>query len=115
MACRAQLSVILLDIAWSGTGNRVILLTIVLLVVCQRQHMLVTGEISLFLPLIRQEVSVGVAQGDTLTAASTLVYARTQIPVDHLADRVYGSEIAEASAKARLPAAGKPETNVAAL
>jgi hypothetical protein len=38
-------------------------------------QMLATGGISLFLPLIRQDARLDFAQGGTLAAASTLVYA----------------------------------------
>ena len=68
-------------------GKQVIVLTVVLLVVCQSQQMLATGGISLFLPLIRQDARLDFAQGGTLAAASTLVYALMQIPVGYMADR----------------------------
>src|SRR5438270_6097209 len=68
-------------------GKRMIVLTIVLLVLCQSQQTLAAGGISLFLPLIRQDVRLTFAQGGTLAAASTLVYALMQIPAGYLADR----------------------------
>ena len=68
-------------------GKRLIVLTIVLIVLCQSQQLLATGGLSLFLPLIRQDVGLDFAQGGTLAAASTLVYALMQIPAGYLADR----------------------------
>ena len=68
-------------------GKRVIVLTIVLLVLCQSQQILAYSGISLFLPVIRQDVHLSFAQGGTLAAASTLVYALMQIPSGYLADR----------------------------
>jgi nitrate/nitrite transporter NarK len=68
-------------------AKRVIVLTVVLLVLCQSQQMLATGGISLFLPLIRQDAHLDFTQGGTLAAVSTLVYALMQIPVGYMADR----------------------------
>src|SRR6516225_4564601 len=68
-------------------GKRLIVLTIVLLVLCQSQQLLALGGLSLFLPLIRQNVGLDFTQGGTLAAASTLVYALMQIPAGYLADR----------------------------
>lgn len=68
-------------------GKLVIALTVLLLVLCQSQQILTTGGISLFLPLIRQDVGLDFTRGGTLAAASTLVYALMQIPAGYLADR----------------------------
>lgn len=58
-----------------------------LLVLCQSLQTLATGGISLFLPLIRQDVRLDFTRGGTLAAASTLIYAFMQIPVGYLTDR----------------------------
>lgn len=68
-------------------GRFAIAFTVVLLVFCQGQQMLANGGISLFLPLIRHDLELNFAQGGTLAAASTLVYALMQIPSGYLADR----------------------------
>ncbi|HZU67001.1 MAG TPA: MFS transporter [Ktedonobacteraceae bacterium] len=68
-------------------GKQIIALTVLLLVLCQSQQILATGGISLFLPLIRQNVGLDFTQGGTLAAASTLTYALMQIPAGYLADR----------------------------
>ncbi|WP_221761217.1 nitrate/nitrite transporter [Kibdelosporangium aridum] len=63
-------------------------ITIVLIVLCQSSQALVTGGIALFLPLIRDDLSLTFAQGGTLAAASTFTYALMQVPVGVLADRI---------------------------
>jgi nitrate/nitrite transporter NarK len=68
-------------------GKQALVLTIVLLVLCQSLQTLAAGGISLFLPLIRQDARLDFTQGGTLAAASTLVYALMPIPVGYLADR----------------------------
>ncbi len=74
------------DTDWRATG-RGVGLTIALLVLCQSVQMLASGGISLFLPVIRGDVGLSFAQGGTLSAASTLVYALMQLPSGFLADR----------------------------
>jgi hypothetical protein len=49
-------------------GKRLIVLSIVLLVLCQSQQLLALGGLSLFLPLIRQNVGLDFTQGGTLGA-----------------------------------------------
>lgn len=73
-------------------GRFLFVFTIVLIILCQSQQMLANGGISLFLPLIRRDIGLNFAQGGTLAAASTLVYALMQIPSGYLADR-FGARV----------------------
>lgn len=61
--------------------------TLSLVVLCQSFQALTIGGIALFLPLIRRDLHLTFAQGGTLAAASTLMYALMQIPAGYLADR----------------------------
>ncbi len=61
--------------------------TALLIILCQSQQILAYSGISLFLPIIRQDLHLSFSQGGTLAAASTLVYALMQIPSGYLADR----------------------------
>ncbi|MFC2006779.1 MFS transporter [Chloroflexota bacterium] len=58
-----------------------------LVVLCQSFQALTIGGIALFLPLIRTDLHLTFAQGGTLSAASTLLYALMQIPAGYLTDR----------------------------
>lgn len=61
--------------------------TISLTVLCQSFQALSIGGIALFLPLIRSDLGLSFAQGGSLAAATTLVYAFMQIPAGYLSDR----------------------------
>jgi ACS family D-galactonate transporter-like MFS transporter len=61
--------------------------TVSLTVLCQSFQALSIGGIALFLPLIRKDLGLNFAQGGSLAAATTLVYALMQIPAGHLSDR----------------------------
>jgi len=69
--------------------NRII--TISLVVLCQGFNMLSFAGISLFLPLIREDLGLSFTQGGTLAALATAVYAFMQIPAGYLTDR-FGSK-----------------------
>lgn len=69
------------------SGKPIIVATVIMLALCQSLQLLASGGISLFLPLIRQDIGFTFAQGGALAAASTLVYACMQIPAGYLADR----------------------------
>lgn len=62
-------------------------ITVSLTVLCQSFQALSIGGIALFLPLIRKDLGLNFAQGGSLAAATTLVYALMQIPAGHLSDR----------------------------
>ena len=64
-----------------------------LLIICQSFQALTIGGISLFLPMIRQDLGLTFTQGGTLAAASTLMYALNQIPSGYLADRWGGKRL----------------------
>jgi predicted MFS family arabinose efflux permease len=59
----------------------------VLLMLCQSSQALIIGGLSLFLPVIREDLGITFTQAGSLAAASTLVYALMQIPSGYLADR----------------------------
>jgi nitrate/nitrite transporter NarK len=69
------------------------LFNIPLIVICQSFQALSIGGIALFLPVIREDLTLTFAQGGTLAAASTLVYALMQIPAGYLADRFGGKRL----------------------
>ena len=58
-----------------------------LVILCRSFQGLTLGGIALFLPLIRKDLQITFAQGGTLSAASTFIYALMQIPSGYLADR----------------------------
>ena len=64
-----------------------VVFSVLLIILCQSQQILAYSGISLFLPIIRQDLHLSFSQGGTLAAASTLVYALMQIPSGYLADR----------------------------
>jgi sugar phosphate permease len=59
-----------------------------LIVVAQSTQAIAVGAISLFLPLIREDLRISFAEAGLLAAATTLTYALMQIPSGVLADRV---------------------------
>ncbi|MFC0681707.1 MFS transporter [Lysobacter korlensis] len=59
-----------------------------LIVVAQSTQAIAVGAISLFLPLIREDLGISFAEAGLLAAATTLTYALMQIPAGVLADRV---------------------------
>jgi nitrate/nitrite transporter NarK len=63
------------------------MITVSLTVLCQSFQAVSFGGIALFLPLIRQDLGLNFAQGGSLAAAATLVYALMQIPAGYLSDR----------------------------
>ena len=67
--------------------NRLRVTTISLTVLCQSFQAVSVGGIALFLPLIRQDLGLNFAQGGSLAAAATLIYALMQIPAGYLSDR----------------------------
>lgn len=69
------------------------LFNIPLIIICQSFQALSIGGIALFLPMIREDLALTFAQGGTLAAASTLVYALMQIPAGYLADRFGGRRL----------------------
>ena len=58
-----------------------------LVILCRSFQGLTLGGIALFLPLIRKDLQITFAQGGTLSAASTFIYALMQIPSGYLAAR----------------------------
>ena len=61
--------------------------TITLIVLCQSLQSLTVGGLSLFLPLIREDLGLSFTQAGLITGAATLVFALMQIPAGALADR----------------------------
>ncbi|MBI3370235.1 MAG: MFS transporter [Betaproteobacteria bacterium] len=55
--------------------------------VCQGFQALSMGAISLFLPLIREDLQISFSQAGLLSVAATLTYALGQIPAGYLSDR----------------------------
>jgi nitrate/nitrite transporter NarK len=70
-----------------GSFRRDKITSVSLIVVCQSFQALGMGAIALFLPLIRTDLHLTFAQGGTLAAAGSLLYAVMQIPAGYLADR----------------------------
>lgn len=64
--------------------------TVTLVVLCQVFHSLTFIGVSLFLPLIREDLDITFAQAGLLSAAGTLTYGLGQLPAGYLADR-YGA------------------------
>jgi sugar phosphate permease len=64
--------------------------TVALVVLCQVFHSLTFIGVSLFLPLIREDLDITFAQAGLLSAAGTLTYGLGQLPAGYLADR-YGA------------------------
>ena len=75
------------NIARTRAYNKDRIVTVSLAVICQSFQALTMGGIALFLPLIRQDLSLSSTQGGSLAAATTLVYALMQIPAGYLSDR----------------------------
>ncbi len=71
----------------SAGGKRDRIVTVSLLILCQRFQALTIGGIALFLPVIRKDLELSFTQGGTLSAATILVYALMQVPAGYLADR----------------------------
>lgn len=63
------------------------IINVSLIILCRSFQALTRGGIALFFPIIRKDLKMTFAQGGTLSAASTLVYALMQIPAGYLADR----------------------------
>lgn len=68
-------------------GQRDRITTVALVIFCQSFPVMSFGGISLFLPLIREDLHMTFSQGGLLSAASTLTYALGQIPAGFLSDR----------------------------
>ncbi len=62
-------------------------LTVSLIILCLSFQILSTGAIALFLPSIRQDLSLSFTQAGSIIAVTMLVYAMMQIPAGYLADR----------------------------
>ncbi|MBI4191111.1 MAG: MFS transporter [Betaproteobacteria bacterium] len=60
---------------------------VALVIFCQSFQVLTFGGISLFLPLIREDLHMSFSQAGLLSVASTLTYALAQIPSGYLTDR----------------------------
>ena len=61
--------------------------TVALLILCLSLQAIGMGSLSLFLPVIKEDISFSFTQAGTLAAASTLLYFFMQIPAGYLADR----------------------------
>lgn len=70
-----------------GSFRRDRITSVSLIVLCQSFQALGIGAIALFLPLIRTDLNMTFAQGGTLAAAGSLLYALMQIPAGYLSDR----------------------------
>ena len=64
-------------------------LNVILIILCTCFQSVAYAALSLFLPLIKQDLSLSFTQGGTLSALAVFVYALMQIPAGFLADR-YG-------------------------
>lgn len=64
-----------------------IIINVSLLILGLGFEALTKDAIALFLPLIRADLAMTFAQGGTMSAARTLVYALMQVPAGYLADR----------------------------
>ena len=62
-------------------------LSISLIILCLAFQAIIHGAISLFLPLIREDLTLSFTQAGSLIAAATLAYALMQIPAGYLGDR----------------------------
>ena len=69
------------------------LVNVPLIIICQSYQALSMGGIALFLPAIRADLGMTFAQGGTLAAAGTFVYAMMQIPAGYLSDRFGGKRL----------------------
>ena len=63
-------------------------INVVVMFMCQVVHSLTFIGIALYLPLIREDLSISYTQAGILSAAATLSYALGQIPAGFLADRL---------------------------
>ncbi|MFC1983431.1 MFS transporter [Chloroflexota bacterium] len=61
--------------------------TVALLIFCLSLQALGQGSLSLFLPVIKEDLSFSFTEAGTLAAAATLLYFLMQIPAGYLADR----------------------------
>lgn len=61
--------------------------TISAVVLCQAFHTLTFAGLSLFLPLIREDLGMSFSEAGILSAAATLTYGLGQVPAGYLADR----------------------------
>jgi len=62
-------------------------ITISLLMLCLSFQAMIGGALSLFLPMIQDDLVLSFTQAGTLAASSTLTYALMQIPAGYLGDR----------------------------
>ena len=62
-------------------------ITISLLMLCLCFQAIGIGALALFLPIIREDLSLSFTQAGTLSASALLLYALMQIPAGYLADR----------------------------
>ncbi|MFC1897211.1 MFS transporter [Chloroflexota bacterium] len=62
-------------------------ITVSLLILCLSIQAIGTGALALFLPIIREDLSLSFTQAGTLSASTLLLYAVMQIPAGYLADR----------------------------
>lgn len=65
------------------------MLNVILIILCTCFQSVAFAAISLFLPIIRQDLDLSFTQGGTISAITVFVYALMQIPAGFLADR-YG-------------------------
>jgi nitrate/nitrite transporter NarK len=63
------------------------IVSVTLTVICQSFQALSMGGISLLLPYIREDMGLTFAQGGSLAAVTTIIYALLQIPSGYLSDR----------------------------
>ncbi len=69
-------------------NNRDRIITLSILVLCLCYHALSQGTISLFLPVIRDDLGLSFTQAGSISATALLVYACMQVPAGFLADRL---------------------------
>jgi sugar phosphate permease len=69
-------------------NNRDRVITLAILVLCLCYHALSQATISLFLPIIRDDLGLSFTQAGSISATALLVYACMQVPAGFLADRL---------------------------
>ena len=69
-------------------NNKDRIITLILLVLCLCYHALSQATISLFLPVIRDDLGLTFTQAGSISATALLVYACMQVPAGFLADRM---------------------------
>ena len=71
-----------------GRAARERAINVALVFSCQIFHSLTFVGVTLFLPLIREDLQISYTQAGVLSAAATLSYALAQVPAGYLADRL---------------------------